>query len=175
MKYKRFEELPVWNAAIELALAAYRLTETGCLKGYTSLREQLERAALSVSNNIAEGFERGTHDELIAFLYVARGSAGEVRSMLALMERIPGLLEHRSTISGLRAQVDEIGRQLNAWLESLKAGPRLGPRSKTPATRQAAEQAARQHAFLDHLRRIQSECPSSNGPPPPPADRPQNE
>ena len=47
-----------------------------------SLRDQLERAALSVSKNIAEGFERGTTNELLCFIYIARGSAGEVRSIL---------------------------------------------------------------------------------------------
>ena len=45
----------------------------------------MDRAALSVSNNIAEGFERGTTNELLQFIYIARGSAGEVRSMLALI------------------------------------------------------------------------------------------
>src|SRR5512137_831939 len=80
--YKRFEDLPVWNAAIELAHDVYALTEKSQFKGKYSLRDQIERAALSVSNNIAEGFERGTTQELLTFLYIARGSAGEVRSML---------------------------------------------------------------------------------------------
>jgi len=52
------------------------------------LRDQLRRAALSVSNNIAEGFERGTTAELLSFLYIARGSAGEVRSMLLFCQRL---------------------------------------------------------------------------------------
>jgi four helix bundle protein len=50
-------------------------------------RDQLDRAALSVSNNIAEGFDRGTTSELLAFIYIVRGSAAEVRSMLCLKER----------------------------------------------------------------------------------------
>jgi four helix bundle protein len=59
-------------------------------KGRYSLRDQLERAAVSVSNNIAEGFERGTTQELLTFLYIARGSCGEVRSMPSLLEHLPG-------------------------------------------------------------------------------------
>jgi four helix bundle protein len=59
----------------------YEFTALDPFRRHPGLRDQLERAALSISNNIAEGFERGTTNELLAFLYVARGSAGEVRSM----------------------------------------------------------------------------------------------
>ena len=89
MKYSRFEELPVWKAAIELAVQIYHLTSRPVFKSRYSLRDQIERAAVSVSNNIAEGFERGTTQELLTFLYISRGSCGEVRSMLCLLERIP--------------------------------------------------------------------------------------
>src|SRR3979409_251973 len=88
MRYNRFEDLPVWNSAIELAVQVYDLTERIQFRRRYSLRNQLERAAMSVSNNIAEGFERGTNNELLSFLYIARGSAGEVRSMLCLLERL---------------------------------------------------------------------------------------
>src|SRR6266550_481454 len=81
MRYKSFEDLPVWRAATELAIGTYRLTEAQHLHAHPALRDQLERAAQSVSNNIAEGFERGTHAELLNFLFIALGSAGEVRSM----------------------------------------------------------------------------------------------
>src|SRR4051812_41455296 len=98
LKYRRFEELPAWNAAIELAVGVFELSATGCFQGYAGLRNQIERAAVSVSNNIAEGFERGTHEELLSFLYIARGSAGEVRSMLCLMERLPILADRRTSL-----------------------------------------------------------------------------
>src|SRR5262252_9292457 len=89
MKYTRFEDLPVWQDAIAFAAAVYELTAKPEIKGYYSLRDQLERAAVSISNNIAEGFERGTTQELLTFLYIARGSSGEVRSMLRLLESLP--------------------------------------------------------------------------------------
>ncbi|MBS1788455.1 MAG: four helix bundle protein [Acidobacteria bacterium] len=53
------------------------------------MRDQIECAAVSVSNNIAEGFERGTTQELLTFIYIARGSAGEVRSMPHLFDHLP--------------------------------------------------------------------------------------
>ena len=87
MKYERFEDLPVWKAAIDLAVRVYELTRNKFFSQPGDLRSQLRRAALSVSNNIAEGFERGSTAELLAFLYIARGSAGEVRSMLLFAER----------------------------------------------------------------------------------------
>ena len=82
MKYARFEDLPVWMAAVDLAQRVYRITRRRFFAQPGDLRDQLRRAALSISNNIAEGFERGSTSELLAFLYIARGSAGEVRSML---------------------------------------------------------------------------------------------
>jgi hypothetical protein len=73
MPYKRFEDLPVWNSAIDLAVQVYDLTDTVQFRRRRSLKDQIERAAVSVSNNIAEGFERGTNNELLAFLYISRG------------------------------------------------------------------------------------------------------
>ena len=101
MKYERFEQLPVWQAAIELAAAVYAMTEMTPFRNRYSLRDQIERASVSISSNIAEGFERGPKEELLSFLYIARGSSGEVRSMLCLLEEIPGFVELRSDISKL--------------------------------------------------------------------------
>lgn len=88
MKYARFEDLPVWKNAIELAERIYQLTKGRFFSQPGDLRDQLRRAALSVSNNVAEGFERGSTAELLMFIYIARGSAGEVRSMLRLCDRM---------------------------------------------------------------------------------------
>ena len=86
MQYRRFEDLPVWRDAADLASLMFEFTALDQFRRHAGLRDQLERAAFSVSNNIAEGFERGTTNELLAFLYIARGSAGEVRSMLRVLE-----------------------------------------------------------------------------------------
>ena len=89
MKYSRFEELPVWKDAIELAVRIFELTSQPEFKGYYGLKDQLERAGVSVSNNIAEGFERGSTQETLTFLYISKGSSGEVRSLTYLLERLP--------------------------------------------------------------------------------------
>ena len=82
MKYQRFADLPVWQTAIELGREVYTLTEDLAFKSRHSLRDQIERASVSVSNNIAEGFERGSNKEFAQFLIISKGSAGEVRSAL---------------------------------------------------------------------------------------------
>jgi four helix bundle protein len=118
MKYKRFEELPVWQAAIELAVGIYDFTAKPIFRRRYSIRDQLERAAMSVSNNIAEGFERGTTQELLTFLYIARGSSGETRSVLCLCDRLPGFSDLKSEIADLKSKAENISRQLRAWADS---------------------------------------------------------
>ncbi|MCX6853268.1 MAG: four helix bundle protein [Verrucomicrobia bacterium] len=75
MTYKRFEDVPVWQAAIQLAELAEDFLMDADRLITRGKQDQLDRCSLSVSNNIAEGFERGTRKELLAFLYIARGSA----------------------------------------------------------------------------------------------------
>jgi len=156
MGYKRFEELPVWQASIELALATYALTAQTVFRRQHSLRDQLERAALSVSNNIAEGFERGTNQELITFLYIARGSAGETRSMLCLLERMPAFSGSESEILNLKSSVESISKQLGAWIRSLRDSELKGQRYVTEKTRRADKARQEREEFLKKLELIRS-------------------
>jgi four helix bundle protein len=153
--YRRFEELPVWNDAIELARQVFELAAAGRLKRYSGLRDQLERAVVSISNNIAEGFERGTNEELLTFLYYARGSAGEVRSMLHLLERVEPGDPTSSGVAGCLQSAESISRQLGRWIESIKDSGYRGTRSRTTAVRQAEANGRRRDAFVAQLRRIQ--------------------
>ena len=136
MTYSRFEELPVWQEAIKLAEGVYDMTEGQDWRGSRSFRDQLERAALSVSNNIAEGFERGTTNELLAFLYIARGSAGEVRSMLCFLERRKGFAHFKSRILDLKSIAESCSRQLRAWADHLQNSDIKGQRHLNEKTRQ---------------------------------------
>lgn len=152
MRYTRFEDLPVWNSAIDLAVKVYELTANPAFRSHYSLKNQLERAALSVSNNIAEGFERGTNKELLAFLYIARGSAGEVRSMLCLLERIPNFQPLRATIAKLKQNAEGCSRQLKGWAQSLQDSGFKGERHVNQKTKRAAQAAREREEFLEELR-----------------------
>src|SRR5215470_17271077 len=112
MTYQRFEDLPVWQEAARLFEQTGNLLEQARPHLRPSFRDQLERAVLSVSNNIAEGFERGTTNELLQFIYIARGSAGEVRSMLSLLRRRPWAKHLEPEISNLTSIAEACSRQL---------------------------------------------------------------
>jgi hypothetical protein len=73
MKYSTFEELPVWKAAIQFALRVFEFTNKAEFRGLGDTKNQLEQAALSISNNVAEGFERGTTKDLINFCILLVG------------------------------------------------------------------------------------------------------
>src|SRR5438552_9388130 len=148
MRYNRFEDLPVWNGAIELAVRIYDLTERIQFRRRHSLRDQLERAAVSISNNIAEGFERGTNNELLAFLYIARGSAGEVRSMLCLLERIPLFQQLSKDIRLLKQKAERCSRQLKAWAQSLQNSDFKGERHVNQRTKQIDQATRDREDFL---------------------------
>ena len=177
MKYKRFEDLPVWRAGMDLAERVFGLTARRGFAGQGDLANQLQRAALSVSNNVAEGFERGTTKELLTFLYYARGSAGEVRSMLLLAERLPRLGHLKSEISDLKALAESISRQLRAWADHLQNSSITGQRYLTEAARQRDQAIKRREAFerkLDAIVRAGRERRDSP-PGPDPSAGPQEE
>ena len=163
MKYKRFEELPVWQKAMDLTERIFGLSADSRFVGQGDLRSQLQRASLSICNNVAEGFERGTTKELISFLYIARGSAGEVRSMLLLMERLPRFGNLKSQISDLRSQSESISRQIRAWAGSLQDSPIKGQRHLNAHEREQHERKARADAFMKKLDRIIASAHQSRG------------
>jgi len=79
---RTFEDLLVWQKAIEFVKEVYLVTNEGNLKRDFGLRDQMRRAAVSISTNIAEGFERASRKEYLLFLNIAKGSAGETRSLI---------------------------------------------------------------------------------------------
>ena len=82
MKVNSFEDLQVWKDSRILVKSIYQITSDGKFSKDFGLREQIQRASVSIMNNIAEGFERNNNKEYIKFLGYSKGSAGEVRSML---------------------------------------------------------------------------------------------
>ena len=80
-KIERFEDILAWQEARDLVMGIYKLFRS--CKDY-AFRDQIQRAAVSIMNNIAEGYERKGNKEFSKFLFIAKGSAGEVRSMLQI-------------------------------------------------------------------------------------------
>ena len=82
MKIERFEDLEVWQLSRELVKSIYKLTSGTKFSKDFGLANQIQRSAVSIMSNIAEGFERKSKKEFINFLYIAKGSCGELRSQL---------------------------------------------------------------------------------------------
>jgi four helix bundle protein len=154
MTYQRFEDLPVWREAARLYEQTDEFIQTASSTIRPSFRDQLERAVLSVSNNIAEGFERGTTNELLAFIYIARGSAGEVRSMLCLLERRASLKNLKLEISNLKSAAESCSRQLRGWADSLQNSDIKGQRHLNNRIRQERDQRQSATAFEKQLREM---------------------
>ena len=163
MNYKRFEDLPVWNTAIDLAVEIYALTDSINFRRRSSLKDQIERAAVSVSNNIAEGFERGTNNELLAFLYISRGSAGEVRSMLCLLERIPAFRSLNQDVEVIKKRAESCSRQLKAWAQSLQDSNFRGERHVNQRTKRINQATRDREEFLKELAEIRSKGEAKGG------------
>jgi len=114
MKIEQFEDILSWQKSKTLAIEIYSLFRNE--KDF-SFKNQLERASVSVMNNIAEGFERQTNKEFRQFLFIAKGSCGEVRSMLILAKELKKIDEVSfRKVSNLAL---EISRLISGLIKSL--------------------------------------------------------
>lgn len=84
MKYKRFEELPIWQESLKLTKLVYDLSGNLKWSKDFKLRDQIRGAMISVSSCIVEGFEKNNNNEFIRFLRMSKGSVGEVRNQLQI-------------------------------------------------------------------------------------------
>lgn len=113
-----FEDLLVWQKGIEIVKQIYLISKDGNLSKDFTLRDQLRRAALSIPTNIAEGFERSSRKEYLNFLNFAKGSAGELRSLLLVASEIGCLDTAKHT--ELRNSILELSRYLSNPIKSLR-------------------------------------------------------
>ena len=111
-KIEGFEDLIVWQEAIDLAASVYTAFQTS--RDF-ALRDQVQRAAVSISSNISEGYERDSNADFIRFLYYAKGSCGEVRSQLYLAQRVRALTDQ--TASAMIEQARLLSRKLGAYIK----------------------------------------------------------
>jgi four helix bundle protein len=126
---KSFEEMAVWQRARELVKFIYLITKNKDFCKDFSLTDQIRRAAVSVMSNIAEGFERGSNAEFIQFLYIAKGSCGEVRTQLyAAIDQ--SYITSDDFKSGKELCVD-ISGQISGLIQYLKGSRLKGEKFKT--------------------------------------------
>ena len=111
-----FEELEVWKDAKTLTLSIYQMMND--IRDY-GFRDQIQRAAVSIMNNIAEGSESGTESSNIRFLHIAKGSCAEVRSMLYLCEEL-GYCSHeqQTYLLGLTRKISAYLNRLIAYIRA---------------------------------------------------------
>lgn len=87
-KIERFEELEIWKLSIKLAKNIYLISKNDLLSKDFGTKDQIRRASLSISSNIAEGFEYNNNKQFIRFLNYAKGLSGELRSQLYLLKEV---------------------------------------------------------------------------------------
>jgi four helix bundle protein len=116
---KHFEDLEIWKKAIALADELYELCMNDFLKKDFSMQDQLKRAALSISNNIAEGFEYNNNADFIKFLRYSKGSCGECRSMIGYMRHKNWIEEDK--YQRLHSELVQLGSQIGSFMSYLKS------------------------------------------------------
>ena len=115
MTIQKFEDLKVWQKSQDLSVSIYANFKNNSDFGF---RDQITRASVSISNNIAEGFERNTNADFKRFLYFSLGSNSEVRSMLYLSEKLNYLDSQKA--KELINDTNEISKMLYAFVKSMK-------------------------------------------------------
>jgi four helix bundle protein len=114
---QKFEDLIVWQKAMDLVAEIYVLAKLLPNEEMYSLSDQIKRAAVSIPSNIAEGQERGTAKDFAKFLYIAKGSKGELETQLLICVRLNYLSQ--SQIATAQGLLTEIGKMLNSLISKL--------------------------------------------------------
>jgi len=111
-KFSSFEEIISWQKSRELNKDIYNITnKNSSFSKDFGLRDQIRRSSISISSNIAEGFERETTKEFIRFLYIAKASSGEFRSQLYLAFDLDYISEDE--FSKLNLKVNEVSKLIS--------------------------------------------------------------
>ena len=124
---QRFEDLVCWQKARELTKGVY--TALRDCRDY-GFKDQIQRAAVSVMSNVAEGFERGTQQEFLNYLFIAKGSAGEVRAQLYVAIDVGYL--NIAIFKYLNGLAIECSRLIQSFSEKVKGSAVRGMQFKAP-------------------------------------------
>ncbi|RDC64904.1 four helix bundle protein [Adhaeribacter pallidiroseus] len=117
-KVERFEDLKIYQQAISIAIDIYKMFAEGNVKIDYGTRDQMQRAAMSISNNIAEGFEYDNNADFIRFLKYAKGSAGELRNQLYVLKELKMIDD--AYYQNKYDELIQLSRQLAAFSKYLK-------------------------------------------------------
>ena len=125
---KRFEEIKAWQEARELAKLVYKVTRGIAIAKDYGLKDQIQRAAVSVGSNIAEGFARNGNKEFAKFLWIAKGSAAEVQSQLYTAKDIGYISD--ADFNSVYEKAESCIILIYRFLKSLRSSPISGERYK---------------------------------------------
>ncbi len=114
MRIEKFEDILIWQKAKRLSTLVYKNFENNKDYGF---KDQIQRASISIMNNTAEGFERKSNTELKHFLFIAKGSAGEVRSMINIAVELKYLSQDDFKI--MYNEVIEISKMISSFIKTL--------------------------------------------------------
>jgi len=114
MKIEKFEDIISWKKSQDLGVVIYRLFSKNKDFGF---KNQIERAVISIGNNIAEGYERKSNKEFKQFLFIAKGSCGEVRSMLYVALRLEYISKNEFDL--VISSSEEISKLLSGLIKTL--------------------------------------------------------
>lgn len=131
MRVERFEDLIIWQEARALVKAIYKLTSKPSFRKDYGLRDQIQRAVVSIMTNIPEGFERNNNNEFINFLRISKGSAGELRSLLcaALDLEYITQIEFDENYS----KTEALSKKISKFIQYLDSNRRVRYRKPSPS------------------------------------------
>lgn len=116
MAYQSFKELRVWQEAKTLAVEIYRATSSERISRDFGLKDQIQRAAVSIASNIGEGYERRSDADFLRFLYIAKGSLGELVTQLEIAGEV-GLMAE-DLVQSIESQCSRVGSMLTKLIQS---------------------------------------------------------
>ena len=115
---EKFEDIIAWQKAFELSALIYDVTNKEKFSRDFGLKDQIRRASISVVSNIAEGYERESHNQFIYFLIIAKGSAGELRAQLYIAKKQEYITQIE--FEELNAKVIELSKTLSGFITYLR-------------------------------------------------------
>jgi four helix bundle protein len=115
---KQFEDLAIWKESTVIAVEVYALSDKGKLKADYGMKDQIRRAAMSISNNIAEGFEYDSNMQFIRFLRYAKGSSGELRNQLYVLYKAEVI--EQEIYEDMHKRLVSLSKQISGFIKYLR-------------------------------------------------------